>query len=456
MSDYDDDENYYSDPDDNYMDANPQEYALFAKRLEREESIAPQPARRQTRSRGRKQKDEGQEREQEKENGAEGEGQGQGQGQGENEVSEYNDGKGIHYIINLHPQLPPPAPNEKRRVNARAPTVNSNFYAHEASCFAEILDEAIKAVDRDETTLNFKIVKNELRTDRFTLTYTIARTSFKDMQLKNETAFKALLDAAKEKAKPEAKLDMYESPLAPSASNTTNDEGTDKVSRKRKVPPEEEELAEFVTQIQGNNRCSDKSCSSRFCFVGNPTASHVRLTPILLNIWASAMLADMPGVDENNPPKEEKDFWQRPQQIGDMDDIESLARRRVAANKAQTSPNITINNDYSFLATLLQPLIGNQRTTTATKGPSTPSHSRAHGAGFASPAKPARMTMIEFCNAFDLSDEIQRRLAFLKLAGPHLLAYVENSLLDKHLEIGQRAEVRHAEAEWQKAKTSLF
>ncbi|KAJ7878127.1 hypothetical protein B0H14DRAFT_2567392 [Mycena olivaceomarginata] len=103
--------------------------------------------------------------------------------------SEYNDGKGIHYVVNFRAQLPPLEANEKRRLNARAPVINHSFYAHESSSLAEVLDGAIGIVGRN---LPFKIVSKQLRTNKFSVTYTVPRTSLKEMQLGSENDFKVL------------------------------------------------------------------------------------------------------------------------------------------------------------------------------------------------------------------------------------------------------------------------
>ncbi|KAF7372635.1 hypothetical protein MVEN_00126600 [Mycena venus] len=322
-------------------------------------------------------------------------------------ASDFNEGHGIRYTINFTPQLPPPAPNEKRRANMCAPVVDTSFYVHKKSTLEEVLDAGITA--------------------------------------------------ASKKGKPEAKLEIKENPLPVVASTTPDitDEG-EKTSRKRKVPPEEEELAETVIQIQQANRCNDRACSSRYCFVGNASAQHVRLTPLHLNIWAAAKVAKMPGIDINTPPppEEEKMFWPVEQQLGvDGDDIAMLARWRAAAVKSQSAPQITINNDYTGLATLLQPFLSAANSNTPRPVPSTPTNSRSRIT--ASPAKPAQMTFAEFGTAFKVSDEILDCLAPLEFDGPHVLDFVENSDLDRYLTIAQRASLCWAHSEWKQGKLSL-
>ncbi|KAJ7191904.1 hypothetical protein B0H12DRAFT_1246229 [Mycena haematopus] len=374
------------------------------------------------------------------------------------EESEYNDGQGIRIVTNYQPQLPPLVPGEKRRANARAPLINRTIYVHEKSSFAEVLDAVFAAVGQDEQTIPFKVVGDSLRTTRFTATWSIARTNFKKMQLQSVKDFGEMMKQALLKGSPEAKLDITEL-LAPTTATTSSNvpEEGEKTSKKRKLTAEEEEMAETVIQLQGANRCSDRTCGSRFCFVGNPTGQHIRLTPAHFNIWSAAILAKMPNVDINNPPPpdEEKMFWPVEQPGAETDDIAMLARRRVAATKSQSAPTITINNDYAGLAAILQPLLaGSSSTATASAPalPSTPINPSSSRSFFASPAKPASMSMAEFGIAFKLSIDTLERLEPLSLDGPHLLEFVENAVLDQHLTINQRAALRYAESQWKKGK----
>ncbi|KAJ7034291.1 hypothetical protein C8F04DRAFT_1102156 [Mycena alexandri] len=380
-------------------------------------------------------------------------------------VSEYNDGAGVKYIIKFKPQLPPLQPNEKRRSNAKADTVNCSAFVHEKAPMSDFLDAIILAIGRDEQTMKFKIVSETLRTTRFKATWTISRTDYQNMQLSSEAGYKELVEQAVKKAKVEAKLEIVECELEPRALTALNGDetaadgdGPDK-SKKRKLNPEEEKMAETVVELQHANRCSDRGCSSRFCFIGNPGAKHVRLTPVLLNIWAAGIIAKIPTVTTKKPPppEEEKAFWPLDDGLSDIDDISMLAtRRRNIAAKPATSSGVTINNDFSALATIMQPIISASTSVinrqNPSEAPSTPNNNHLPHRLLASPAKPAEMTIPQFCNAFRLSADILQRLSALELEGPHLLAYVENSVLDAHLTIGQRAAVRFAENEWKKGK----
>ncbi|KAJ7611965.1 hypothetical protein B0H17DRAFT_1189169 [Mycena rosella] len=302
-------------------------------------------------------------------------------------ASQYNEGQSIHYFINFHAQLPPLEPNEK----AHVPAINRIFYTHESSSLVEVLDAAISIVGRNDQSLPFKIVGKDLRTSKFSVTYTISRTNLKKMQLGSDNDFKVMLDAAVLKGKPEAKLEITESLLrSRSAVMTTGKRhrANARFRRRRKNRPKLSYKFKALTVVPIVPAHPD------FCFEGNPTAHQ---------------LAKMDGVDVQTPPppEEEKMFWPVQKHTGgEPDDIAMLARRRVAANRSQSSPNVTIN------------------TITLTDSDH-PCQCASHSNISASPAKPARMTMIAFCTAFDLSDDIVQRLVPLEMDGPHLLDFIE-------------------------------
>ncbi|KAJ7200115.1 hypothetical protein GGX14DRAFT_660571 [Mycena pura] len=341
--------------------------------------------------------------------------------------SAYHDGKGIEYVVAFVPLLPPLTTGEKRRANAKAPTEKVTIHAHEKLTFAELLDTAIAAIARP---LPFKMVAEKLRTRHFTITWSLFRTAaYKNMQLNSEDHYKSMLTAASSKPAPVITLDMKELETEPAPAPDPNDI-SEKPSKRRKLSDEEEEIAELVIQIQQANRCADRACTSTYCFIGNASARHVRLTPMLLNLWAAAIVAKKPDVTITTPPPPEdaKAFWPLGQQNDDVDDIAMLAaRRRNASHKPSSS--VTINNDFAGLVTLLQPFLA---PTGQEARPSTPGPRSTQPFPIASPAKPARMTIAEFCTAFKLSDALLQRLLPLEFDGPHVLAFVENEILDQY------------------------
>ncbi|KAK6966667.1 hypothetical protein R3P38DRAFT_3245652 [Favolaschia claudopus] len=266
----------------------------------------------------------------------------------ENSASAFHDGKGIHYVVAFRAQLPPLQPNERRRKNAPLPVTNCSVYVHESSSLAQVLDAALNS--SIATTLHSKLLAKNFVPPN-SPSYTLSpRSSLKNMNLTSTDDLKSLLEAATAKGKPEAKLEIAENPI-PEPHNE-NDKG----SRKRKLPPEEEELAETVTQLRGENRCSDKNCSSQYWFVGNAHRSPCPLDPRpsqclgggYRNITISSYIyvanlsqvAKMPGVDVKNPPppEEQKMFWPDYQQLDDADDISLLARRRCSFEQVSNLP----------------------------------------------------------------------------------------------------------------------
>ncbi|KAJ6552116.1 hypothetical protein DFH09DRAFT_1319504 [Mycena vulgaris] len=327
--------------------------------------------------------------------------------------SEYNEGLGIKYIVTFQPKHPPIKAGQKRRKGTKLPPkLNSTFHLHEQSPIAEMIDSAIKCVNLDERTLRYKIIGGDLRTNKFSITWTLRGTDFKDMQLRSDTHYnnlkKETVDAHPDK--PTVKLLITETESAGVGDDTENE--------------------------------NDE---------GNATATHIRLTPLHLATWAAAILAKQANVDVQNPPPPEKEkmFWPTEQQA-DIDDIAQLAaRRRQVSNKPASTPSITVNNDFSGLAALFKPLLPSSAPHNPPMSPRTPNIARPRAPP--SPEKPA-MTIAEFCTAFRLPAAIVEGLRPLQLDGPHLLEHLENSILDTYLPIGQRLSLRYAEAQWKKGK----
>ncbi|KAJ7131599.1 hypothetical protein C8R43DRAFT_957091 [Mycena crocata] len=370
----------------------------------------------------------------------------------DNPESKYNDGKGIRYAVTLHPLPPLPKAGEKRCRNAKVDHPAQAIYVHEDDSFAELLDAAINSIGY-ANKLKFKIVADTLRPSNFSVTWTINRSDFKNQQLTTTEQYTTMITEALEKAKPAVKLDFVEIATksdARVAQNVDTDEPEPtRGKKKRTLTEEEESMAEIIVELKAAHLCSDKSCSSRWCFLGNPAGIHVRLTPIHFSSWVAARLAKVENVDNDNPPPLDKTFW--PTEAHDnIDDIALLASRRrnqLATGNGSAAPSITVNNDFAGIAALLQPFVPAPAPAIA------PASSTSHVP--VSPAKCSRMTIAEFCVAFKLSDKILLRLEPLELTGPHLLDFVENSVLDTHLKIGQRTELHYAEAEWKKGKKGV-
>ncbi|KAJ7138971.1 hypothetical protein C8R44DRAFT_727095 [Mycena epipterygia] len=359
----------------------------------------------------------------------------------EDTISEYNNGKDINYLVAFQPQLPPLEPNEKtRRSNAHALLVNCSIYMHENSALDQVLDAAIKAVGLNEGTLKFKIVGKELRTDGFTITWTIARTLFKKMQLASEKDFSELIQQVTQKAKVEVKLEakLDAPPPADGNGDAADRDKSKGAKRPRTLTAKEEEIAETIVQLQNSHRYSDQN---------NPCSfdSH--------SLHYMGIGKEMLGVTLNTPPgpDKEKMFWPVDQQPDPVDDIALLAARRRGLSSNPNS-SVTINNDFAGFTTLFQPLLA----TTSTQVPLTPTnHPISRANTWVSPAKPAHMTMTDFCHAFKLSNDILQRLEPLELDGPHVLDFLKNAVLDQYLKLGQGASLRYAQDQWKKGKIGI-
>ncbi|KAJ7736647.1 hypothetical protein B0H16DRAFT_1466544 [Mycena metata] len=355
----------------------------------------------------------------------------------DNPESQYNDGKGIRYHVSLKLLPPPLKKGEKRRKNQRIDNINRTIYVHEEESLADLLEAAIQAVGYGDKLL-FKVVSKDLRASNFTLKWSISRTDFKNMQLTTTDHFDEMVGEATQKGTPAVKLDFVEFEEVANDGDSDDEPST---SKKRKLTEEEELMAETISQLKAAYNCSDKTCTSPVCYHGNPNGEHVRMTPILLNTWASAKLAGIEGVDLEHPPPDK--MFQPVEGADDVDDIALLARRRNQANQASKSatPTITINNDFAGLAQLLRPdhAMAPLAPTQLAPMPRIPS-----------PVKPVQMSFAAFCLAANLHPDVATKLEILEIAGPHLLEFIENSILDQYLSVGNRAALRYAESQWKK------
>jgi hypothetical protein len=126
-------------------------------------------------------------------------------------------------------------------------------------------------------------------------------------------------------------------------------------------------------------------------------------------------------------------------------DVALLQRRRrgrAATNQnASAGPNIVIQNDFKGLAGLLQHNTAPPQSTPAFVQ-SLPCMTRA--------ALVPKISLVDFCNKFDLSICILEKLDTLKITRPHALQFISNQHLVKHggMDIGELADVRDAQEHW--------
>ncbi|KAJ6630940.1 hypothetical protein B0H10DRAFT_1773239 [Mycena sp. CBHHK59/15] len=159
--------------------------------------------------------------------------------------------------------------------------------------------------------MKFKIVSGNLRSTHFSVKWTVNRSVCKDMQLMMERHYDDLIEEATQKAKPEVKLQIDETEADDASADRDGDDDEEAAgkSKKRKVcqspgqissvsccdnrlqlSAEEEQMAETIVQLRSTHTCSDRSCTSQYCFLGNETGQHIRLTPIHFSTWAAAIV----------------------------------------------------------------------------------------------------------------------------------------------------------------------
>ena len=125
------------------------------------------------------------------------------------DASLYNNGKGIQISVQFQPLLAQCKPGEKRHKNAKATPANALYYIHEENDLMGLLGLAFVALT--EARFMFHCDRQgKLITDDFVATYSITRTDAKNIALKSNADYEALLSLATEKTKPQVKLFIEE------------------------------------------------------------------------------------------------------------------------------------------------------------------------------------------------------------------------------------------------------
>ena len=111
----------------------------------------------------------------------------------------FNNGKRINVALTFIFLLPPPKTGEKRCKNTKATPQNCNFYIHEDQTLADLLNIAIDKIDKTDI-LCFEIGNRSsaLCPENFDVHYSIKHTNSKDIPIKNEGAYKELIDEIKD------------------------------------------------------------------------------------------------------------------------------------------------------------------------------------------------------------------------------------------------------------------
>jgi hypothetical protein len=150
------------------------------------------------------------------------------------------------------------------------------------------------------------------------------------------------------------------------------------------------------------------------------------------------------AVDLENPPNT-KLF--DPEYRNDPDTALLLRRHHglVAADQnAPATPNIVIQNNFEGLAGLLLQCNPALPASVPNSTQSAPRMTRA------ALALVPKMTLVDFCEKFNLSVFILQKLNVLHVTGPHALRFISNQQLVEvgGMDIGQLADVRDAQEHW--------
>jgi hypothetical protein len=123
--------------------------------------------------------------------------------------SVYNDGKGIRFVVTWTPLPPPPKSSQKRRKNGKPASQNIVVYIHKSAtlhtCLANIF-ESLSPIPDLEYRWTGPFNARRVETQMFTTHVTIARSSYKIIQLETQEVYRELLDQVTAKGNPEIKL----------------------------------------------------------------------------------------------------------------------------------------------------------------------------------------------------------------------------------------------------------
>ncbi|KAJ7604763.1 hypothetical protein B0H17DRAFT_1154425 [Mycena rosella] len=211
----------------------------------------------------------------------------------ESEESLYNDGQGLQFTVELTL-----LPDEKARKNAKAKVIKKNLYVHEDSAFNHLLYMAIK-IFRREDDLSFSFLPRDDQYDSTTIdipgmTYTIPKSTFKEMALTCDADYQSMLTAARKKEVPET-INICMAELKPHEEGDNDEQSSDDEEAPRKEEKEDKARKDY----------------------GMPMGTHV---------------------DLKNPPDSKPFEHQQPD-----DDDQALIRTRATQKGTMKDNNITIN-----------------------------------------------------------------------------------------------------------------
>jgi hypothetical protein len=375
-------------------------------------------------------------------------------------------------------------PGEKRRKNAKAPTITKAVFVHENDNLFAFLDIAFEALGLE---LEWGIDPDTGRFDYFfyDMRFSLLRSTLKDVAIMSDKDYRTVIDEAVKKDNPGLKVLLTALPkpkvrsilfytsltMSPLSMNylgcrtlTTKMRRTMTQATKRpktltrrksgyipdyylhicthiivyppqtqELSPEEVEEAEIIKELSRIYRCQDAKCPFDICWVSatDSNTRHIHLTFRHLRLWSSGIMGKREGVTLQQPPND-KLFDLGTQSTADAN---LLATRRGRENSNQ--PSITVN--LAGLADLVQPLRNRVINT-----PDSPSVSRRT-------KLPPKMSLEEFVKRYNLSNSISRGLDKIEVTGPHALRFIPDSVLSDSamLSVGQIADIRDAQERWQ-------
>ena len=131
--------------------------------------------------------------------------------------SKCNDGKGMKLTVTFVGLFPRLKTGEKRRANAKPPTITVVMYVHERWTFPYALSEILKKVGRRDLLRGGTDRKGQLLdATPFFIEYTVPRTTSKDVALKSEKDWETFVEEVAEKASAQGKLIFTEKQVSPS------------------------------------------------------------------------------------------------------------------------------------------------------------------------------------------------------------------------------------------------
>ncbi|PBK84531.1 hypothetical protein ARMGADRAFT_1088309 [Armillaria gallica] len=337
-------------------------------------------------------------------------------------VSPYNDDHDIRYKVKLLENFPTLRAGEKRRSNAVRKHVNGIFHAHELS------------------TLDFKVVAGELRAKNFMVTWTIPRSSDKDMPLDSVDAFEDMVQQGEKKVKPEVALELVEDDDEDEEGDSSDDaEETGRSKKKKKTSkstPEctahELEIEDEIVNLQTVHLCHDVECRNygKLCWPDAISGKHIFLTATHLNTWAAAIVEKVAQVDIDHAPDT------RMFQLGHTAADDALLQRRKANSAVTSAPSVT--PPMNFIFPNLADLLGAQAQRPLPLEPS-------QKVNFA-----LKIDLATFCARYSLSEDIQLKLSLYQVTGPHTLAYLSDEILstEAFLHPAQLGDISDAENQW--------